>query len=717
MHFKLKPIAAAVSLAAGSSIVIHPASAESVDQEGIEEVTVVGQRFQNSLVTRLPVAEKELAVTLDRISETTLEDLNYFNVEDTFITLPNVTTSFTNYTAGNNFVSVRGFFADYLINNRPITQFRGSGLDRSVVESIEVLKGPTSIVFGPVAPGGIVNQVLKTPKADSFVHADITGDTFGGVRTELDLNAAELFGSDRVRGRLTLAYEDGQHPADEIVRESLVIRPVIEADLGESTRLQGSVYYREAEGGFGPYFPLNTDLSIPDEIDADTFIGSSSNDLENDYLYVEGQVVHDFLDNLTLTVRGSYLDTEGDQSYGNGFYAYYNYNDGLYGLSPTDRTGTRYGFVRGNEEEQYYFDVQLATSFELFGNEADALIGATYSDRKSFNTDFFSETLPIVDLTDPSTFVGPPITLQLPVDADGSNNEDELSSFYGEIYVRPVEWLTIPFGIRFDEVEESRAQSRFATPEVRTERDTTIKTGANVRINDAARLFYSYAESFIPQNNLSRSGFLDPERGVAHEIGIKYRAETFSIDAAIFKITREDVAIFDPNNGPGEGFFVAGGEQESEGFELSLNADLTEEVSFSFNYGYSDVEITEEIFGDIGRVAFLPRWNASAYIRYEPLDGPLRGLRGSLGFRANDERPLRSDSVFNPGRDQGIVDGYEVVELMLGYEVSDNVDLQLNVYNLTDEEYLESLGFGFGAGGGFSYGRPLNAQLRVRLKF
>ncbi|MEM1436431.1 MAG: TonB-dependent receptor [Pseudomonadota bacterium] len=717
-----KTLSVAISLAMAGGF--SGASAQAQDgRQPIEEITVTASRFQNSLVTRLAIPENELAATLDTLDTTTLENLNFLALEEAFLTLPNISTTGGNFAGGNFFLNVRGFFADYLINNRPVAQFRGSGLDRSVVETVEVLKGPTSIVFGPVSPGGIVNQVLKTPKADDFLHFDLLGNTFGTARADIDVNRSNLFGQDWLRGRLTVAFEDGKAAADEVGREALTLRPVIEADLGESTRVQAALYYRDLEGSFQPFFPLNTDLSIPDEIDPDTFIGSQSNRLENDYLFVEAQVVHEFLENLTLTVRGSYLDTDGDQTYGNGFYRYSYYDSydpayALNGIPLNDRTGYRYGFVRANEEEQEYLDVQLATAFDAFGQRNDLLFGATYSDRKTFNTAFLSETLAPVDLTDPSTFITGPVTITLPNDVDGNNNEDRLLSAYAEVYLRPTPWLTIPFGVRYDEVRESRAASRLADPDVRTEDDVTVKTGFNIEVNDRLRVFYSFAESFIPQNNLSRTGFLDPEQGVGHELGLKYRSESgLAIDAAVFRITRQDLAEFDPNNAPGEGFFVAEGEQESEGFEVSVRGNVTDALSLNINYGYANAKITEPIFGEIGRRALVPRFNGSAYVTYEPVEGALQGLRASFGVRFADEVSLRSPTVDDPDRNLGFVDGYEAFDLMVGYAVNDQIDLQLNVFNVFDKAYLESFGFGFGAGGGFTYGRALNAQLRVRLRF
>ena len=735
--FRRTALATAVSMAfAGISaptvLLAEEAATQSVEDPGeslgqrdeIEELKVIGTRFQNSLVSRLDIPDNELAVTLDIIDAQALENLNFLRLEETFLNLPNVSVGGTNFAGGNFFVGIRGFqFSSVLINNRPVASFRGSGLDRSVVETVEVLKGPTSIVFGPVSPGGITNQVLKTPKNESFGNVDLIANTFGTLRAEVDLNSASLFGSDKVRGLLTLAYEDGSHPADEVGRQVIAIRPVVEVDIGKSSSVQLAVYHRDLQGGFEPFFPLNTDLSIPEEITPTTFTGSETNRLDNDYTLIEAQAVHNFLDDLKLTVRGSYLNTEGDQAYGNGFYRYsyydnYDPNYVLNGLPPGDRTGYLYGFVRANSEEQVYLDAQLAGVFKWFGRANDALVGVTFSEQDTFNTDFLSEDLGVIDLADPSTFVGPAITLTIPEDIGGFFNDDRLQSVYAEIYLRPSERVTIPFGIRYDELRQERAVSAVATPEVQTDTDLTIKTGINFKFTDQFRAFYSYAESFVPQDGITLNGFLNPERGFAHEVGIKYRSNFgLDVNAAIFQIDREDVAIEDQDNNidPADFFQITGGEQRSRGFELGVTGRLNDNFSINANFGFVDAETTEQIFDEVGRLPLIPEMNGSLFVNYDGADDV--GLRASIGLRFTDEVTLRSATTFDPDRDLGIIDGYVIFDGMVGYKFSDDIDLQLNLFNLTDEEYLQQFGFGFGAGGGFTFGQPVNAQAQFRWSF
>ncbi|MEM8774659.1 MAG: TonB-dependent receptor [Pseudomonadota bacterium] len=698
---------------------VQQSDVSDLEEPRIEDIVVITSQFQNSLVNRLPVPEYEVSATLNVIDQSILVDRNFIDVQESLLTLPNVTAFGGNFAGGDFFVFSRGFPGDFLVNNRPYFQNRGSAFDRSVVDRLEVLKGPSTIAFGPVFPGGIFNTVLKEPMRDDAYEVSVIANTFGSLRGEADLNAGQLFGQDWLRGRLNVAYEDGEGKANRISRERFNIRPIIEADLSPNTRVQAAVLYSEIDGSFQPSFPLNTDLSIPQEITPGTFIGSQTNSGRTERVYAEAQVVHDFLDNLKLTLRGSYTDEDNDASYGNGFYAYnyYYYNGGLYGLPPGDRTGYAYGFVRGATNEEYYGDAQLATHFELFGIRQDALIGATYSSQDLFNSAFLTEVLGVVDLANSSTFLLPEITISLPDDPDGRKNKDELSSVYAEVYLRPTDRLTIPFGVRYDDVRQERALTAGGTPEVQTESDVTIKTGVNFEVMDGLRVYYAYAESFIPQISLSRTGFLDSETGTMHEIGVKYRGSNgLSIDAAIFDITREGLAVPDPNNGPGEGFFVAEGAQESKGIEISVSGDLTDTISVNVNYGYVDAEITEQIFGQIGRIARVPDHSGSAYIKYDPSTGPLSKFRSSAGVRHVSERPLRSPNIADPSAPIPFVDGYTIAEFMVGYQLTENIDLQANVFNVFDKKYLEDLGFG-SAGGGFSFGEPLNAQLTLRAKF
>ncbi|MEO0400503.1 MAG: TonB-dependent receptor [Pseudomonadota bacterium] len=689
---------------------------------GQDTIVVTGVRFQNSLVNRLPIPSEELAVTLDELQQDDLERLGFINPQEALATLPNVAFTGKETSDGSVGLNIRGFRPSFLINNQAVPNNRGYAIDQSFLDRYEVLKGPTSIVFGPVRPGGVINQVLRTPLDDDAYQLEIIASTYGGHRIEADLNDGALVGQDWLKGRITIAYENiGTSPQAPVEREVFAIRPVIEADFTDRTRLQASVSYRDVVGINASQFPLNEDGTIPDEVDIDSFFGATS-PLRNEQLFAEGQVVHEFLDNLKLTVRGSYLDIETDNQYASGFYGDYSVYGGEYlnGITIDNRVGDTIAFRSISEAKQEYVDAQLAGFFSLFGERQDWVIGATLSNLENITgfgtgegeTGFFNT----VDLNDPSTW-----RAEFAYDDIDRSNfflvRDELRSIYGEIYLRPTAWMTIPFGIRYDELDQTSRQlldSGGGEGEA-NESDTTIRTGVNVRVLDGLNVFYSYAESFAPQFGIGRDGPLAPEKANNHEVGVKASLfdDRFSLNAAIFQTVRRNLEFPDPTRLPSEPFFaLAEGEVESKGFEVATTFRATPTLSVSANFGYVEAEITEAIGGDLGRLQDVPNHNGAISVNWQP-DGTLDGLRLGGVYRFQGDLPLYNRPAnASPSFIVYEAEGYGVLDVYAGYAITENYDVQVNVQNVTDERYLGNFGFNR-LGGGFRFGDPINALIKV----
>lgn len=680
----------------------------------VADTIVVQGRFQNSLVNRLPVAKKELAVTLDEVGMADLDRLGFINPQESLLTIPNAVTGRVETSDGGVSIFLRGFRADFLVNNQAIPTFadnRGFAIDQSFIERYEVLKGPTSIAFGPVRPGGVINQVLRTPFDDNVYQVEATTSTFGGYRVEADLNQTELFRVEGLKGRLTVAQENietAQEPAD---REVFAIRPIVEFDISDQTRLQLSGFYRDVEGVNQSYFPLNEDGTIPVEVDVDSFFGSA-NPLVNETWFAEGQFIHEFLDNLKLTLRGSYRDTETDNQYASGLYGY---NGAYDGLSLDDRSAGIGAFRSTASMESYYGDAQLAGFFNLLGQRQDWLIGGTLSNLDRAAGFGFLQG-PTVDLSDPATYRIPQLNLSAAPINVFSDVREELRSIYGEVFIRPADGLTIPFGLRYDDLEQTLRLNLTANgdPAKRNDEALTIRTGVNYAVNDQINVFYGYGESFSPQEAIGRNGPLDPETAVNHEIGVKARLldNALTLNAAIFHLTRRDVATNDPTRQPDEPFFqIVGGEVVADGFELSANWRVIPTLTLDINYGYNDTEITEPIGGLIGRPEQIPEHNGSAYVTWRP-ECQLDGLRFGGGVRFVSDRPLYEERVDNPDLFIFNADGYAIIDVYAGYRFNENWDVQINVQNVADERYLQNLGFGQ-LGGGFRFGDPINAQFKI----
>ncbi len=685
--------------------------AELARQSALEDsatIVVVGQ-FQNSLINRLPVDPIKLPFSLNIIDRSEIEQRAFVNPLDILETLPNVALRQTSHLPTAGQYLVRGLNGTVLTDNRPENDSRGAGRRDSVhIERIEVLKGPTSILLGPVVPGGAINQVTKTPTSENFVRVMARVGSYDTYRAEFDANAGNLFGTDMISARVTAAYENQGSPQKPVEAEMFTIRPIVEVNFSPRTRLQASLTYSERKSVPWSSFPVNSDGTVPAQFDETTFIGVPTVQEGRDTT-ISGELQHEFLDNLKLVARGAYQNTDFD---------YQSSHDGTNtgGFSGPADTGVSVSASKGFRDTDIHFgDVQLVGHFNLFGQRQDWVIGGTLQETKFDSYWGSAGALGTVPLADLPTFVFPvpnfDITLNPFVDT-----KSKLKSGYGEVTLRPIDRLTIVAGMRYDKYE----LNNLATGQItQSADDVTGRIGASYEITDGLNAYVSYAESFIPQSGRMRNGdFIDPESAVNYEAGLKGRLwdGRLRFSAAAFSLTRQNVATADPANVPGQpAYVIATGEQKHEGFEASVGVTPTPGFDLDLAYGHVNTKITKVINAAIGQnigdpAALTPKNTFSAYASYSIQSGPLASLRFGLGVRGISKRPAPRYGI--------AYEGYTLVDASISYPVSESFSLQLNVLNLLDEEYRDTVGAAEGnPGSGHRFGNPRTAYVTARMQF
>ncbi len=675
-----------------------------------DDIIVTGAKFQNSLVNRLPIKPRELPFSLNVIDKSVMEERGFINPLDVLETLPNVARIQTQLLPTGGSYFVRGLYASVLTNNRPENDSRGAGRrDMSHIERFEVVKGPASILLGPVIPGGVINQVTKSPQEEDFVDLTARGGSYGTYRLEADANTGSLLGSDILSGRITLAYEDQRSPQDPVKTETFSVRPVLEANFSDRTRMQTSVAYTKRNSVPSSLVPANSDGSMPDVFDAGTFLGVPAKQVGED-VYVDAELQHEFLDDLKLVMRGSYQNSTFDYRNSQGGE---NYVAGR-GFGPGDTMAYTYYSHGSRDTQVLYGDVQLVGGFNAFGQRQDWVIGASAQRTKFDSLWAFGGLLGAVDINDIDAAVYGVPDFSTPL-SPFSVRKDRLYSVYAETNIRPVDRLTIVAGLRYDDYKVTNRVTGVSTP---TD-DVTFRIGASYELIDNLNAYVSYADSFIPQNGTTRSGDpIKPESATNYEIGLKGGLwdNRLTLTAAVFSLTRRNVATADPNNVPGQpAYVVATGEQKHEGFEIGASLAVTPALKLDLAYGYVDAEVTKVINANSGQgvgdpVQLVPKHTFSAFGTYTVQTGSLAGLRLGLGARGISKRPAPRFGLE--------YEGYTLVDALVSYPVSERISLQLNVLNLLGEKYRENIGYDNGTTGtGHKFGNPRTAYVTARARF
>jgi iron complex outermembrane recepter protein len=285
---------------------------------------------------------------------------------------------------------------------------------------------------------------------------------------------------------------------------------------------------------------------------------------------------------------------------------------------------------------------------------------------------------------------------------------------FGQVQFRPFDRLGILLGGHYDWTEQSNASlSGGEADESNSKFDAfTGRAGITFDVSEQITLYAQYSEIFTPNTfdvGSRGGGVLPPVTGEIYEAGVKteWLDGKLGVNASLFRILRDNVPIPDPGNGPGESFSVASGLQRADGFELEVNGEPLPGWNVSFAGTLLDSEFIDHDDPNFGnRPTDAARWQLGLYTSYELQSGPWQGAGLGAGLFAVDERPVTASS-------SGTIDGYTRVDLQAFYRGLEPLDFSVQVRNVFDETYVESLER---PGGLNHFGAPRSFLVSARLR-
>ena len=240
-----------------------------------------GYRAGNSVsATRIDTPIKDLPFAVSAFTEQFINDIGARELMDVAIYAPGVTSGAKEFTQGNNRYSIRGFDGDVtpqrngFIGNRYV--------DAGNIQRVEIVKGPASLLYGQITPGGTVNYITKRPQNDSFVQLRQQIGTDSFWRTEVDVNHAVLGG--RVQARVVGAYEDGFEWANPGDSNSRLLAPSVSFRVTENSTL--IVDYERFRRREDPLVGMNPNLAVNVSPTAANFSNVADRDRAQAYIDV-----------------------------------------------------------------------------------------------------------------------------------------------------------------------------------------------------------------------------------------------------------------------------------------------------------------------------------------------------------------------------------------------------------------------------------------------
>jgi iron complex outermembrane recepter protein len=674
------PLATVTSEAPGLVLSVTLGDAVATDEDAIQ-VVVTGEQEEDGYAvpdatsaTRSDTPLRDTPRTIQVIPEQVLQDQAVTRVTDAVQNVSGVVQD-GGFAGTIDQLNIRGFFTDSVF----IDGFRsnGSGFSETAnVERIEVLRGPASVLFGNVQPGGIINLVTEQPLDEPSYEVELQAGNYGLIRPTIDLTGP--LNQDRtVLYRLNLAYEysDGFRDFEQDVSR-IFVAPALEFRLGDATTLNFDFSYLRDERPFDRGFvAIGRDIV---DIPVSRFLGEP-NDVRLVEEYSAGyRLEHEFSENWRVRNQLRLITSD-------------DFDFRAEPLELNEETGILSRNFRSNDDlsEVYSLQTDLLGNFLTGPVEHNLLVGFDLRRQTSGGTqrrlpdgltpdiDIFDPVYDVIDRPDVDD-----LTNQV---RDNLNRTDALGILLQD-QIDILDNLILVLGGRFDAVSQ---ESRDNQTDETSEQDETAfspSVGIVYQPIEPISLYANFARSFQPNFSTGADGeLLDPERGTQYEVGIRAEInDRLVASLAAYDITKTNVATTDPDNSD---FSIAVGEQRSRGIDLNVTGEILPGWNAIASYGLIDAEVTES--NDLpegSRVQNVPRNTASLWTTYEIQGGDLQGLGFGLGLFYIDERAGDFEDTFD-------LPSHLRTDASVFYE-RDNWRAAINVQNLFDVDYFRSNNFG-----------------------
>ncbi|ELC3157676.1 TonB-dependent siderophore receptor [Vibrio harveyi] len=664
----------------------HAVADEDVTQ--LETMTVLGETYRNTATkTSLEPEETPQAITIITKDEmdlrgvsTVSEALRYSSGVNTELRGGAVTRL--------DLFNIRGFINYTNFYDGLPLLFNGWNLqpqiDATAVEQVEVFKGPTSVLYGNIPPGGMVNIIAKTPQSEPANTVSVSTGT--NSLKEVNFDTTGQIGDSNVNYRIVgmAKQRDGQAETSE--DERYLIAPSFDWQATDNTLVNVNVYYQN-DPSAGIYTTVPAAGSVLDNplgsLSPDTYLGDKNwNTYEREVLMIGYKILHDFNNNWQFLQNARYMTADS-------------YQENTYNspLAADNRTIGRNAYLTDEDSTSFVIDNQLS-GYVAHGNfEHNLLLGLDYqyldSDVKYKDTLGYSLAQDIFN----------PNHNQIDRDALKFAYQQALDiktkqlGVYFQDQLRYNNLVTIA-GLRWDKYEsDTNTVSDYlgtVTPskEKLDENNVSFRVGALYELDFGLSPYLTYSESFEPIAGADASGkAFDPSTGHQWELGFKYAplGGDVSGNLALFHITKKNAILTDPNN-PYAPQYQAG-EVVSQGAELEAKWQATPQADLTLNYTYINMEIKEDsYYHQEGKTpVWVPEQTASLWANYY-YEGTLTGLRTSAGIRYVGKTEMDAQNS-----DQ--VPDYTLVDLAASYDLSaasqslDGASVTLSASNIFDEEY------------------------------
>lgn len=664
---------------------------------------------------------RDVAQTITVIPQSLIKDQQATSLREALQNVPGITfgAGEGGTLAGDN-ITIRGFNArqDIFVDG-----FRDTGVynrDPFNLQQIEVVKGPASAYSGHGSTGGSVNLITKSPSLSPSYEANIGFGTDQYIRDTVDINQplTELLPNSALR--LNALYQYNEYSGrDSIYDSRWGANPTLAFGLGTDTTLTLGYFFLQAQNlpSYGlPVVNANAVASNPSlapdlnrvaPVSYSNFYGFVNRDYENTTTHIPTvKVEHHFDDDIKVentsryenTLRESVLSTPRFDTVSGTAPQYLppNYTTSLPNGNLPAGLMTREMRARHQTDTLIGNQTEVTTDFETWKIPHTLVTTAEFS-REGQEYRTANGVNVATPLYNPNPNDGYPFGIPWGPETHATM-DDAAFSLFDTIKFTP-QWI-LSGGMRYDHIVSNTKTDGTSTAAAssfdRTDDLASWRLALTYKPLPFGSVYFGYGTSYNPQieggSNSATSGGLNantaslpPEENQTFELGTKWDLleEKLSLSLAFFRTEKTNARVTDPTALPGTNPLALSGEQRVDGIELGVSGNLTKEWKVFGGYTVMDSLIVSGPPSSFpgNELPNTPNQSASLWTTYEL---PAHVTLGT-GVQFVDKR-------FGSVNNTTVADGYWTQQLMLGYKVNKNLELQVNVNNLWDTDFIQSVG-------------------------
>jgi len=554
------------------------------------------------------------------------------------------------------------------------------------IERIEVLKGANGMIFGRGGSGGVVNRVTKEAHWSPVQEFSFQGGSFEQKRMSADVGYVI---NDIAAVRLNALYENSGSFRDGVDMERLGIAPTLTIKPTHRTKVVVNMERfhddRTADRGITSVVGGAGQVTGPVDVRRAQFFGDPRRSNANvDVLSFGNFIEHKFDSGVTVQNRTNY--TTYDKFYQNVFAS-----GGLNLVSGLLPIGA---YNNATERDNVFNQTNVLYSLNTGPISHTLLAGIEVGRQETHNrreTGLFNNSADSANLFVPisNPVTNAPITFINRNSGDGidalNRSVVDVLSLYIQDQIEIIPQIQVIAGVRYDLFEVNFQQKNGPRDHIKTQDDLIApRFGVIYKPIEPVSLYASYSQAFVPRAGDQLNALnvtvetLKPEKFTTMEVGLKWDIRPdLALTGAVYQLDRTNVI----NSIVGGQTFLSKG-QRTEGVEVSLVGQLTQNWSVMGGYAYQTGELTSDVFGIAKKgatVAELPRHTFSMWSRYDftPSIGAAVGV-------------IHRDDMFASLTNRVSLPDFTRVDAALFARFTKSFRGQLNIENLFDTQYFAS---------------------------